>query len=119
MVVGLALVVYTHAVPRVVSSHILRKRHACVGPKDMSNEQYQAGEDVPDDICSIPNEVEIDQIEFAVSVDVFNGYGGAKHIYPTTKVESSAALFSLDGTFRESLIPDHVQLYTVPHETLG
>ncbi|WP_416840424.1 hypothetical protein [Haloferax sp. DFSO52] len=84
----------------------------------MNNEQYEAGEVVPVDICPISDDSEVDEITFAVSVEVYGGYGDAKHVYPNETVESTADLFSVDGGVAESVVSDNVRLYTVPAELL-
>ena len=82
----------------------------------MDNERHEAGDVVPREICPASNS---DDVRFAVSVDVFGGYGSAKHVYPTKQVESTADLFGLrDEEEANSVTTDDVYLYTIPHEML-
>lgn len=84
----------------------------------MIDEQYDAGEEVPVELRSAPDSEDRDDIRFAVSVEIYGGFGSAKHVYPTEKVESTADLFTADGSATEPLVTDDVRLYTVPHDML-
>ncbi|POG55468.1 hypothetical protein [Haloferax marisrubri] len=77
---------------------------------------YEVGETVPVDICSVPAEEE--EITFAVPVDVYDGYGSAKHVYPTEQVERIWDLFVTNGETDEVVVADEVRLYTIPHDAL-
>ncbi|ELZ96985.1 hypothetical protein C440_04388 [Haloferax mucosum ATCC BAA-1512] len=67
------------------------------------------------EICSTPDE---SNIEFAVPVEVYDGYGSAKHVYPTEQIERVADLFVADGGSDEVAVADEVRLYTIPHDAL-
>ncbi|ELK55676.1 MULTISPECIES: hypothetical protein [Haloferax] len=95
----------------------------------MVKEIYDAGDTVPSTICTVVDEddeltfgatVEVDEgeIAFAVPVEVYHGYGSAKHIYPIEQVDSVSDLFVTESHFEEVSIADNVQLYTMPHEAL-
>ncbi|RDZ44967.1 hypothetical protein C5B91_08505 [Haloferax sp. Atlit-10N] len=95
----------------------------------MAKERYDAGETVPSNICTIADDedgltsgatVEVDEgeVAFAVPVEVYHGYGSAKHIYPVEQVEDVSDLFATESHFEEVSIAESVQLYTMPHESL-
>ncbi|MFC7131084.1 hypothetical protein [Haloferax chudinovii] len=82
----------------------------------MVNERYETGENVPTDICSALG-VE-DTLTFAVPVEVYHGYGSARHVYPTEQIERISDLFVTDGEPDEMTAADGVRLYTIPHDAL-
>ncbi|MFK8214304.1 hypothetical protein [Haloferax volcanii] len=82
----------------------------------MVNKRYEAGENVPTDICSVP--AAEGGLTFAVSVEVYHGYGSAKHVYPTEQIERVSDLFVTDGEPAEMTVADEVRLYTIPHDAL-
>ncbi|RDZ63957.1 hypothetical protein C5B90_12670 [Haloferax sp. Atlit-12N] len=95
----------------------------------MAKERYDAGETVPSTICTVADDdegmtfgatVEVDEgeVAFAVPVEVYHGYGSAKHIYPLEQVEDVSDLFVTKSHFEEVSIAENVQLYTMPHESL-
>ncbi|WP_042663341.1 hypothetical protein [Haloferax sp. ATB1] len=95
----------------------------------MAKEIYDAGEVVPSSICTVDDDedgltfgstVEVDEgeVAFAVPVEVYRGYGSAKHIYPLTRVDDVSDLFVTQRQFEEVSIAENVQLYTMPHESL-
>ncbi|WP_042663339.1 hypothetical protein [Haloferax sp. ATB1] len=77
---------------------------------------YEVGEKVPADIC--PTLADEGDITFAVSVEVYGGYGSAKHVYPTEQVERIQDLFVVGGEIDEVGVADDVRLYTIPHDAL-
>lgn len=84
----------------------------------MRTEHYDAGEVVPMDIRSDPDDEFRDDVRFAVSVEIYGGFGSAKHVYPTEPVESTADLFTSEQSDEESLVTEDVRLYTIPHDRL-
>ena len=96
----------------------LRETEGRLGSDIMADEQYDAGEEVPIEIRSAPEGAGEDEIRFAVPVEIYGGFGSAKHVYPTEEIESTADLFTADGVTTESLVTGDVRLYTVPHEML-
>ncbi|MFC7131085.1 hypothetical protein [Haloferax chudinovii] len=95
----------------------------------MVKEIYDAGDAVPSTICTVSDEddeltfgatVDVDEgeVAFAVPVEVYHGYGNAKHIYPIRQVDAVSDLFVTESQFEEVSIAEHVQLYTMPHEAL-
>ncbi|ELZ55992.1 hypothetical protein C458_09901 [Haloferax sp. ATCC BAA-644] len=51
-------------------------------------------------------------------VEVYHGYGSAKHVYPTEQIERVSDLFVTDGEPAEMTVADEVRLYTIPHDAL-
>ncbi|QCQ76542.1 hypothetical protein E6P09_00595 [Haloferax mediterranei ATCC 33500] len=57
------------------------------------------------------------EVEFAVSVEVYDGFGSAKHIYPTEQIDRASDLFAEDKSDGIT-VNDEVRLYTIPHDEL-
>ncbi|CQR48614.1 MULTISPECIES: hypothetical protein [Haloferax] len=95
----------------------------------MVKERYDAGDAVPSTICTVADEndeptfgatVEVGEgeVAFAVPVEMYRGYGDAKHIYPIEQVDAVSDLFATESQFEEVSIAENVRLYTMPHEAL-
>lgn len=80
----------------------------------MGTEQYEEGDIVPKDICSVPDEWMF--VRLAVDVEISHGYGGAKRIYPTEQVVETADLFTNGEETVQRVLSDDVQLYTTPYQ---
>ncbi|KTG08742.1 hypothetical protein [Haloferax profundi] len=81
----------------------------------MVEDEYSKGEVVPVDIW--PRNAD-ETARFAVSVEVYSGYGSTKHVYPKTQVESVADIFENGGDRDNLSAGDDVRLYTVPYDDL-
>ena len=82
----------------------------------MGKEQYDKGELVPEEICSVPRGWVF--VRFAVDVEISQGYGGLKHIYPMEQVEETADLFATKEDTVQQVLSDDVTLYTTPRQML-
>ncbi|WP_396611645.1 hypothetical protein ACH9L7_15830 [Haloferax sp. S1W] len=83
----------------------------------MVETEYDVGEPVPVEIC--PEADDGVDLRFAVPVEVYRGYGTAKHVYPVERVEGVDALFTLNAEIDSDVpVADDVQLYSVPHDEL-
>lgn len=75
----------------------------------MIDNRFEEGDEVPADYRTNDD----DSALFAVSVEVYGGYGGDRHVYPEERVAEESSLF--DGDVE---LADHVKVYTVPYDEL-
>ncbi|WP_233560678.1 hypothetical protein [Halobellus sp. Atlit-38R] len=86
----------------------------------MSEGSYNVGDTVPEDLLQAAEAPSI-ELEFAVAIEIIEGYGGTQHVYPLEIVEDPEDLVTPRNAADAPIDVepgDDTNLYTVPRDLL-